>query len=264
MWSGGIRVVAGQRCSAEALIETSPAHSCIDIIVRGEAGSERECAKLLFELTEETQQRADDLSPGSQLELFYLSRMELDELSPEGLLLRPCVEYSEESVLQTLQNCKYVTDGKASRKPEDPRRLLPWFPVVPLRPLAGRMPEAEWRIVLLRLAKAINTFDQCTRLADALSINERGEDVVLQFRSADSHQLPPAIAMKVFERWLRLGACELPTESRQSVLNRLFCTDLCRADLCEILQDELSARLCKVETDGKDAQSLPIPDSPAV
>ena len=224
MWSGGIRLVAGLRSSAEALIETNPANSYIDIIVRGELGSENDCAKLLFELTEETLQKAAELSPGSQLQLFYLSRMELDELSPEGLPSKPCVEYTEESVLHAVKHHLRITDGKASRKPEDPHSLLLWLPPAPLAPLSRSVSEQDWRIVLLQVAKAMNSFDECTCVAETLSVSDRGEDIVLQLRSQDPHRLPPEIAMKIFERWLRRGASQLATDERREVLHRLFHT----------------------------------------
>ena len=241
MWSGGIRVVAEKRSSAEALIETNPAHSYIDIIVRGEAGSERDCAKLLFDLTEETLQKAAELSPGSQLQLFYLSRMELDELSPEGLPSKPCVEYAEESVLHAVKHHQRITDKNASRKPEEPHSLLLWLPPEPLEPLNREVSEQDWRIILLELAKTINTFDECTNLASGLSVNERGDDIVLQLRSQDPHRLPPEIGMKVFELWLRRGASQLTTDERREVLHRLFLTHVFRADLCDVLEQELGA-----------------------
>ena len=241
MWSGGIRVVAGSRSSGEALIETNPANSYIDIIVRGEDGSEGDCAKLLFELTEEALQKATELSPGSQLQLFYLSRMELDELSPAGLPSKPLVEYPEEEVLHAVRHRKRITDTTSSRKPEDPHSLLLWRRPCRLEPLDRPISEAQWRISLLELARAINTFSECAHLASGLSVNERGEDIVQQLRSQDPHRLPPEIAMKVFEVWLRRGASSLPSEERRLALHHLFNTEMFRVDLGDILEEELMA-----------------------
>ena len=71
MWTGGIRLVARQRSSVEAIIESDPSNRSIDIIVRGRQGSERDCSNLLHSLTEETLQKATEISPGSQLRLFF-------------------------------------------------------------------------------------------------------------------------------------------------------------------------------------------------
>ena len=60
MWNGGVRLVAGMRTPAEALIEAHPANMSIDIIVRGRCGTERVCADLLQELTEETLWKANE------------------------------------------------------------------------------------------------------------------------------------------------------------------------------------------------------------
>ena len=123
MWTGGIRLVAGQCSSVEAIIESDPSNSSIDIIVRGREGSETDCSDLLHSLTEETLQKATEISPGSQLRLFFLSKLELDELSPAGFLSRPLVEYSEERVLRAISRGKCVSDGSAST-PEYPVDLL--------------------------------------------------------------------------------------------------------------------------------------------
>ena len=63
MWNGGIRLVAGERTPAEALIEAHPAHMSIDIIVRGKSGTERACTELLHDLTEQTLRKAVEISP---------------------------------------------------------------------------------------------------------------------------------------------------------------------------------------------------------
>ena len=240
MWSGGMRLVAGKRSPAEALIESNAANMSIDIIVRGEEGSDSDCAKLLHELTEETLQKAVEISPGSQLLLFYLSRMELDELSPAGLPSRPCIEYAEDRVVDALQNRQWVTDGKASGKPEDPRQLLLWsWYAKPLRPLRREVSEPRWMIVLLELAKAINDDAECCRVAEALALNDREEDFVRKLRNEDPHRSSSSIVMKLFERWLRRDACQLTTEQRRGTLHRVFLEDLYRPGLAEFLDDEL-------------------------
>ena len=242
MWSGGMRLVAGKRSPAEALIESNAANMSIDIIVRGEEGSDSDCAKLLHELTEETLQKAIEISPGSQLLLFYLSRMELEELSPAGLPSRPCIEYAKDRVADALQNRQWVTDGKASGKPEDPRQLLLWsWYAKPLRPLRREVSEPHWMIVLLELAKAINDDAECSRVVEALALNDREEDVVRKLRNEDPHRSSSSIAMKLFERWLRRGACQLTTEQRRATLHRVFLEDLYRPGLAEFLDDELMA-----------------------
>ena len=123
MWNGGIRLVAGTHTPVKALIEVHPANMLIDIIVRGRCGTERACAELLHELTEETLQKASEVSPGSQLRVFYISKPELDKISLSELLSRPCVEYSEEKVMRASRHGHHVTDGNAS-SPEDPADLL--------------------------------------------------------------------------------------------------------------------------------------------
>ena len=123
MWTGGIRLVPRQRSSVEAIIESDPSSRSIDIIVRGRQGSERDCSNLLHSLTEETLQKATEISPGSQLRLFFLSKLELDKLSPAGLPSRPLVEYSEERVLRAISHGECVIDGNAGL-PEHPDDLL--------------------------------------------------------------------------------------------------------------------------------------------
>ena len=71
MWTRGIRLVPRQRSSVEAIIESDPSNLSIDIIVRGRQGSEMDCSDLLHSLTEETLQKATEISPGSQLRLFF-------------------------------------------------------------------------------------------------------------------------------------------------------------------------------------------------
>ena len=255
MWSGGIRLASGERGWAEALIEANSANLSIDIIVRGREGSDHECAQLLQNLTEETLLKATEISPGSELCLFYLSRAELDELSPAGLPSQPAIEYSEERVTEALEAGRPVTDGRAS-SPEDPRTLLPWsqhrrllvklcaedkdtcsFEALPHM----HIPECEWRVITLQLAKAINNSTECVTLAKELSVNDREEDIVEKMRDQDPHCSSSAIAMEIFRRWLQDGASQLSDEQKRFALHRVFRTALHRPGLADFLDDELRA-----------------------
>ena len=220
MWNGGIRLVAGIRTPAEALIEAHPANVSIDIIVRGRRDTERACAKLLHELTEETLRKASEISPGSQLRVFYLSKLELDKISPSGLLSRPCVEYSEEKVVHAVKHGHHVTDGDAS-SPEDPANLLvsllPHASVVqrvntfspstpgPSEFLARSLSNRDWMAVLIRLAKGVNSFKECDGLAIGLAVNDREGDFVRQLREMNPYRRPPEIATEIFRQWLQCG-----------------------------------------------------------
>ena len=251
MWKGGIRLAAGDHIPAEALIEAHPANMSIDIIVRGRDGSERACASLLHDLTDETIHKASEISPGSHLVLYYLSSAELNILSPAGLPSRPCVEYSEERVMRAIQLGKHVSDGKAS-SPENPRDLFPspqqlqlarsdHLPSMPNEALNRPISNADWLVILLRLAKAINGFDECNGLARALSLNDRGEDMVKQMRELSRHSQPPEIAFNLFQRWFQGDGCQQLTtaEQRRAILHRVFRDELWRPDLCDFLDDEL-------------------------
>ena len=251
MWNGGIRLVAGQRSSVEAIIESDPSNRSIDIIVRGREGSERDCSDLLHSLTEETLQKATEISPGSQLLLFFLSKLELDELSPAGLPSRPLVEFSEERVLRAISCGEYVTDGDAST-PESPDDLL-----LPCHfqqrskphevkaesagPLTQTLSTKEWRVVLLRVANAVNSYDECHGLAEGLQLNIRGEDIVKKLLQIDPRRLTSDVAYHLFERWLQHGASELSTEQRRRTLDGVLHLNLRRPILCDILTDELRA-----------------------
>ena len=164
MWKGGIRLVSRQRFSVEAIIESDPSNRSIDIIVRGRQGSERDCSDLLHSLTEETLQKVTEISPGSQLRLFFLSKFELDKLSPTGLPSRPLVEYSEERVLRAISLGECITDGNASM-PEYPGDLLlprhfhqrselhNELKAESAELLTQTLSTEEWRAVLYRVAK---------------------------------------------------------------------------------------------------------------
>ena len=256
MWTGGIRLAAGQLMSVEALIESDPSNRSIDIIVRGREGSERECADLIHSLTEETLQKAAEISPGSQLQLFFLSKLELDELSPAGLPTRPLVEYSEERVLRAVSESKCITDGQASTPESPDNLLLPWhfqqrsvllgeLQPESAEPLTQTLSTEDWRVVLLRVANAVNSYSECDRLAEGLSLNNRGEDIVQKLRQVNPHRLSSDIAFRLFNLWLQRGATQLSTEDRRTVLSGVFRMDIRRSILCNLLDDELRAMCCR-------------------
>ena len=252
MWTGGIRLAAGQCSPVEAIIESDSTNRSIDIIVRGRQGSERDCSDLLHSLTEETLQKATEISPGTQLRLFFLSTLELDKLSPAGLPSRPLVEYSEERVLRAISLAECVTDGNASA-PEYPDNLLlprhfqrrselhDELKAEPAEPLTQTLSTEEWRVVLLRVANAINSYDECHGLAERLQWNVRGEDFVKKLLEINPHRLTSDVAYHLFERWLQDGASECSTEQRRRKLNRVFRVNLRRPVLCDILNEELRA-----------------------
>ena len=252
MWTGGIRLVARQRSSVEAIIESDPSSRSIDIIVRGRQGSERSCSDLLHSLTEETLQKATEISPGSQLRLFFLSRLELDELSPAGLPTRPLVEYSEERVLRAVSHGEWVIDGNA-RTPEHPDDLLlprhfqqrselhDELKAKPAEPLTQTLSTEEWRVVLYRVANAINSYDGCSGLAEGLQLNLRGEDNVKKLLQTNPHRETTDVAGRLFELWLKRDGSRLSTEQRRRKLNGVFRVNLRRPVLCDILNDELRA-----------------------
>ena len=226
MWMGGIRLVAGQLSSVEALIEADPKNLSIDIIVRGREGSQRECADLLHSLTEETLQTAVEISPGSELCLFFLSKLELDKLSPAGLPSRPLVEYAEDRVLRAISCGSYVTDGNAST-PEKPHDLLLPQQFEQQASLAidrdkdttdsptQTLPIPDWRVVLLRVANAVNSYDECDGLAEGLCLNGRGEDIVKKLLQVDPRRLSSDIAFYLFDRWLQGEASQMSTVERR-------------------------------------------------
>ena len=252
MWKGGIRLVAGKRTPAEALIEAHPANMSIDIIVRGRSGSEHACADLLQALTEETWQKAVDITPGSQLALFYLSRLELDKLSPAGMLSRPRVEYSVERVKQAIQKGEHITDGNAS-SPENPHDLLLSSQALDdfllrdsvdaasssLCGFAQVISAENWMVILLNIAQAVNSSAECVGLAKGLAVNDKGGDIVEQLRDVDPRRSPPDIANQIFQHWFKQTGGEKTTDWRRMALHRAFRKDVRRTDLCIILDDEL-------------------------
>ena len=250
MWTGGIRLVARQRSSVEAIIETDPSNLSIDIIVRGRQGSERDCSDLLHSLTEETLQKATEISPGSQLRLFFLSKIELDELSPAGLRSRPLVEYSEERVLRAIRFGEFVIDGKAGTPEHTDDLLLPRhfqqrselhneLKAEPAEPLTQTLSTEEWRAVLYRVANAVNSYDECHGLAEGLQLNARGEDNVKKLLQTNPHRETSDAASRRFELWLKRDGNQLSTEQRRRKLNGVFRVNLRRPVLCDILNDKL-------------------------
>ena len=252
MWTGGIRVVDRQHSSVEAIIESDPSNCSIDIIVRGRQGSERDCSDLLHSLTEETLQKTTEISPGSQLCLFFLSKLELDELSPAGLPSRPLVEYSEEQVLHAFSRGECVTDGNASTPEYPDELLLPRhfqqrtelhgeLKAESAEPLTQTLSTEEWRVVLYRVANAVNSYDECYGLAEGLQLNAEGEDVVKKLLQTDPHRETSDVAGRLFELWLKRDGSELSTEQRRRKLNSVFRVNLRRFVLCDILNDKLKA-----------------------
>ena len=250
MWTGGIRLVARQRSSVEAIIESDPSNRSIDIIVRGREGSERDCADLLHSLTEETLQKATEISPGSQLRLFFLSKSELNDLSPAGLPSRPLVEYSEERVLRAISRGECVTDGNASTPEYPDGLLLPQhfqqrstlheeLKNEPAQPLTQALSIKDWRVVVLRVANAVNSYGECRGLAEGLQLNAEGENIVKKLLEIDPRRLTSDVAYHLFERWLQHGASELSTEQRRVKLNSVFRVNLLRSALCDILNKQL-------------------------
>ena len=272
MWMGGIRLVAGKCSPVEALLESDPANCSLDIIVRGKQGSERECSDLLHSLTEETLLKANDVCPGSQLCLFFLSTLELDFLSPAGLRSRPQVEYSEERVLWAVRHEQHLTDGKGSR-PENPDNLL--LPRLlhdqkligeqqpnSAKLFAHSLPIEEWRTVLLRVAYAINTFDECRVLAKGLQLNRRGEDKVLQLQETNPHRSPSEVAFSLFNLWLQRDGALQTTEQRRTMLNGVFMAYVRRSNLCGIFDDELRTMHSRAESNTeKSSQCHDVQDS---
>ena len=252
MWTGGIRLVAGQCSSVEAIIESDPPNHSIDIIVRGRQGSERDCSDLLHSLTQETLQKATEISPGSQLRLYFLSKLELDKLSPAGFPSRPLVDYSEERVLRATSRAECVTDGNASA-PEYPDDLLlprhfqqrselhDELKAEPAEPLTQTLSTEEWRVVLLRVANSVNSYDECQGLAEGLQLNVQGEDIVKKLLEIDPRRPTSDVAYHLLKQWLQDGASELSTEQRRRKLNGVFRVNLHRTVLCGILSDELRA-----------------------
>ena len=256
MWSGGIRLVAGKRSSAEALIEAHPALLSIDIITRGRDGSEAECAKLLHELTEETLQKAGEITPGSQLTMHYLSSEELCELAVSRTFSRPKVTYTEDNVRHAIEHEQHVTDGRASRAPEEPRGLLVWtlyqgeiscpdaiatnrLTTTRLPPLLEPISAQRWAVVLRHRARVINTFSEADCLAEQLSLNARGEDVVVKLREQNPRLNPSDVAAELFKLWLLGAGSQQTSEEKRETLYRIFRAELRRPDLAEALEADL-------------------------
>ena len=106
-----VRLVSGRRSSAEALIEADSTRRFIDIVMRGRAGSNEECAKLLHELTEELLFKAS-LSRIAADHVLPQQRRAERALSPD-LPTRPVTAYLADEVFQALYHRQTVTDGRA-------------------------------------------------------------------------------------------------------------------------------------------------------
>ena len=244
LWQGGIRLAAAACSSAEALIEADPANFSIDIIVRGRKASKGDCAELLHDLTEESLLKATEISPGSQVCLFFLSSMELEDISVAGQWSRPSVEYSEERVIHAIESQTLITNGFGSA-PEHPldllmsHRYLSKLAAFNLEPPAQAISEPLWRIILLNLAKGVNSFDECESLAEKLAVNDRAEDFVKKLRQENPRCLISNVAFNVFCRWLHREGSQQTTEERSMVLHQVLQVDLRRLDLAQLLSDEL-------------------------
>ena len=107
------------------------------------------------------------------------------------------------------------------------------------QPLTQTLSTEEWRVVLLRLANAINSYDECYNLAKGLQLNIEGEDIVKKLLQIDPRRLTSDVAYHLFERWLQDGAAELSAEQRRRKLNGVFRVNLRRSVLCDILNGRL-------------------------
>ena len=188
-------------------------------------------------MTEETRQKAMEISPGSQPRLLYLSSAELNELSPSGLPSRPCVEYSEESVQGAVSRKEHVSMAKHSPfSPENPHDLL--LPARTLQRLRSQelsikppaciphtISDEDWRIVHMNLAKAFQNFDECYALAQGLELDDRDGDIVQRLREESPGCELPLIAFKLFERWVK-SVGSLSVEERRSKLGQVFSNQL--------------------------------------
>ena len=270
MWKGGIRLAAGEHRSAEALIEADPANFSIDIIVRGKKGSESDCAELLHDLTEKSLHQAEEISPGSQLRLFFLSSMELDRLSLAGLPSRPQVEYSEERVVRAIKGCTSISDGFAS-SPESPddlllsHRFLRQLMTVSMSELPDRkLDDRDWRVILLNLAKGVSSFSECDVLEKTLAVSDPAELFVKKFCDENPRGSISDLAFQIFCRWLRRDGSQMTTRERSMALRRIFLEDLRRWQLAELLKEELwkaanSATSGHVQSDEQEASVSTLP-----
>ena len=123
LWANGIRVTSGKYSGAVAIIEAHPDLRCIDVIVRSLLKYADHCQRLLHNLCHELTVMMVQLSPGSTMQVFFLSRGELALQSESGSLSPPEVQYTEERVRHALEANEQVTDGHGS-DPEDPGCLM--------------------------------------------------------------------------------------------------------------------------------------------
>ena len=115
MWKDGIRVVSSLY-KAEAIVERRPEIQAVDVIARGHIATD--CQHLMHKLLVETMAMADEMSPGSRLQHFYLSLNELRKHSSSGSPDAPKVQYAQARVEQACSKCTFVTDDKGAY-PED-------------------------------------------------------------------------------------------------------------------------------------------------
>ena len=121
LWSGGMLIV---EMNSEAMLEMRRDKVAIDIMVRGWAGSQRSCYVLLQWLIEETLLMAGSLSPGSELEEFVLSSMELKTKGDQSSREAPRVAYTKKSVENAMAQGLLINDPRLASPMEDPVSLL--------------------------------------------------------------------------------------------------------------------------------------------
>ena len=90
------------------------------------------------------------------------------------------------------------------------------------KPLTQTLSTEEWRVVLLHVANAVNSYEECYGLAEGLQLNDRGEDIVTKLLEIAPRPSTCDVAYHLFERWLQHGAGELSTEQRRRKLNGVF------------------------------------------
>ena len=152
--------------------------------------------------------------------------------------------------MRAIRHGHHVTNGNASSN-EDPADLL-LLPQVRDRLVQVETPlpsseaftralsNQDWMVVLLRLAKGVNGFKECSELATGLAVNDKEGNMVRQLREVNPHRRPPEIATEIFSRWLQCGE-DQSTQWRKDTLHRVFRETLQRPRLCTFLDDELKA-----------------------
>ena len=124
LWKNGLHIALSANGMAEAIIQANEEHLWIDVIVRSDTDSKDGGCDLLHGLVREVLGKADELSPGSQLEKCYLSPRDLARLSADGSTdTTVCVSYSEAIVQKALKSNGFV-DNERTSLPEKVEELL--------------------------------------------------------------------------------------------------------------------------------------------